>query len=135
MDKNKIIEYLYSINAVRMYGCVYLKKFNKTQEDLVGQVWLNICELPDDILIELWNQGEKNLTAYIKKFVTNQLSPTGRTRDLQRLFTTEVPVDIEDEVTGEDEREEYNGKKYDIETDIDAKITEYMKQNNYEEGF
>lgn len=119
MSKNTIIEYLYKMNVVKMYGWKQLARFNKDkQEDLIQEVWLNIAMLPESVLLDLWNQGKNNLTAYIKRFITNQLSITGRTRKLQQLITIEVPVDFDEEITKED-NDEIPVKKYKIENDID----------------
>ena len=94
MTKNDIIDYLYHINAVRMYGYKNLRFFTAEQQrDLESEVWLNICEIPEELLISLWNQSEKNLTAYIKTFVERQLSNTGKTRHLQQMFKFEIPKD------------------------------------------
>lgn len=93
--KQDIISYLYSINAVRMYGYKSLRTFSySVQKDLISECWLLICEIPDEKLLDLWHQGEKKLTAWIKRFVENSLSSTGKTRNLQKLLTQETPVDI-----------------------------------------
>lgn len=93
-NKQDIISYLYSINAVRMYGFKWLRTFSySVQKDLTNECWLLICEIPEETLLDLWHQGEKKLTAWIKRFVENSLSPTGKTRNLQKLLTREPCID------------------------------------------
>lgn len=95
--RQQIITWLYEENVVRKYGCDHLRKYTSTiQEDLVAETWLLICEIPDTVLIDLWNQGKDHLTAYIKTFVERSLSPTGRTRKVRKLLTTETPVEFKD---------------------------------------
>lgn len=131
MTKNKIIDRLYKLDLVRVYGCKHLRKFNSDkQEDLVQECWVNICEIPEDTLLDLYNQGEQHLTAYIKRFVENQLSPTGKTRTLQKLLTTEIPVDFDAEITKEDD-DEIPSKRFLIDSDIDTKLNEYEKRIEY----
>lgn len=96
MSRNEIIELLYSNNVVRRYGSSVLQRYSEyDRSDIESEVWLNICSIPDGVLEDLMNnQGIEHLTAYIRRFVMNQLSPQGRTRDLQRMLN-ENNLDIE----------------------------------------
>jgi len=77
-----------------MYGSKSLRFFDySTQKDLIGECWLLICQIPEERLLDLWHQGEKKLTAWIKRFVENSLSPSGKTRNLQRMLSLEQPTD------------------------------------------
>ena len=93
--KEDIINYLYSLNAVEFYGWKQLMMLPKTiKQDMIQEVWLKICEIPEQTLKVLLNQSEKNLTAYIRQFIINQLMPNGPTRKLKRTLTTETPTDF-----------------------------------------
>lgn len=122
MTKNEVINKIYKEGLVRKYGAKYLSKFNELeQEDLVSEVYLNICELDEKLLIDLYKQGWKHLTAYIKTFVEYQLSPTGKTRKLQSFYNTEKRLD-EDKLHYFEDTDDIPKKKFYYDDYLDDKL-------------
>lgn len=106
MNKNEIITRLYEEDCVEKYGYKQLRTYTKdTRSQLVSEMWLRISELPEELLLDLYKQGWKHLTAYIRTYCIFSLSTTGETRHLQHLLTNETPYDFT-KITNIEEDEE-----------------------------
>lgn len=61
--RNKILTELYNSRLIEKLANTYSSKLGNLNDDWIQQMYLTICELPEEQLIDLYNKGE--LTYYI----------------------------------------------------------------------
>lgn len=73
-DKDTIIKWIYDIHIVEWYSTYLLKK--KIDDDLadkIQEIYLMLCEIPQEKWDELYNQGKYAISAYVTGVVHQQL--------------------------------------------------------------
>lgn len=74
-DREELINYIINTNLVEWYTC---KLFKKTVDDYyvqeyIQEIWVQILQLSDDKLRQLWNQGYPAVTAFISTIIKNNV--------------------------------------------------------------
>lgn len=76
-DRDTIIKWIYDIHIVEWYSTYLLKKaIDEDLEDKIQEIYLMICELPQEKLNELYNQGKYAISAYVTGIIHQQLYST-----------------------------------------------------------
>lgn len=70
-DREKIMQYLIDTNLVEWYVTKLLKKRIEeySVQEYIQECWLQILQIKDDMLKDLWYQGHPAVTAYVSSLI------------------------------------------------------------------
>lgn len=74
-NRDTIIEWLYKSNLLQWYVTYILEKpiDDEYVQDCIGELWVIICEIPQDKWNELYEQGKMCISAYITGIIRQQV--------------------------------------------------------------
>ena len=78
-SREDIIEWIFKTHIIEFYTTYLLKKTiedNPDVEDKIQELYLMVCELPDEKLKDLFEQGKHSILAYVTGVVHQQLITT-----------------------------------------------------------
>lgn len=78
-SREDIINWVYQTHMVEFYTTYLLKKTiedNPDVQDKIQELYLMVCELPDEKLKDLYAQGKHSILAYITGIIHQQLITT-----------------------------------------------------------
>lgn len=70
MDRQTVLNYIYETKIIERIASAYWSKIGEYKEDFIQYIWLLICEIPEDKLIELFDKGQLNF--YVFSIARNQ---------------------------------------------------------------
>lgn len=70
-NREELIEYIINTNLVEWYTCKLFKKTvdNYYVQEYIQEIWVQILQLTDDKLRQLWQQGYPAVTAFISTII------------------------------------------------------------------
>lgn len=76
-DRDTIIQWIYDIHIVEWYSTYLLKKrIDDDLADKIQEIYLILCEIPQDKWDELFEQGRFAISAYVTGVIHQQLYST-----------------------------------------------------------
>ena len=76
-DRDSIIQWIYDIHIVEWYSTFLLKKrIDDDLADKIQEIYLILCEIPQDKWDELFEQGRFAISAYVTGVIHQQLYST-----------------------------------------------------------
>ncbi len=77
-NRDTIIEWIYKSNLVPWYVTYILEKpiDNEYVQDCIGELYLMICEIPQEKWDKLYEQGKMSISAYITGIIQQQVIST-----------------------------------------------------------
>ena len=79
-EKNTIIQWLYDIHLVEWYSTYLIgKSIDDDLQDKIQEIYLILCEIPQEKWDELYAQGKYSITAYVTGVIHQQLYSTTST--------------------------------------------------------
>ena len=77
-DRDTIIKWLYNSNLLQWYVTYILEKpiDDEYVQDCIGELWLMICEIPQEKWDYLYEQGKMSVSAYVTGVIRQQIVST-----------------------------------------------------------
>ena len=72
-DRDTILQWLADTHLVEWYSTYLLDKKLEYMEDEVAEIWLILCEIPQDRWDNVYNQGKAAVSAYVTGIIHQQL--------------------------------------------------------------